>query len=404
VRTHLLCVVAAVLISCGEETPADDAGFVPEGGVCSPLTCPGCCVGSVCRVGTENGACGAAGLPCVVCQQPEFCAQGQCIQSTGTCNPSNCPDGCCDGDACLPGTAKEACGTGGIPCISCAASQQCESQSCGCGPGSCNGCCENGVCRSGTDPTACGSGGAACTKCNPGDSCVLGSCSGSDDCNAQVCSGCCAGSVCQTGTSDTACGAGGQTCEACQSGESCQQGTCVNSAQCGPSSCPGCCSGSQCLSGTSDSACGSGGAPCKPCSSVQICSSGACTLDPSSSWGVIIVSAEIDSSQSWDSMVYTEPDPYVVVTVGSQSDKTTTQDDTYSPQWDEYLFDATASEILGSGLGVEIYDDDWPTSDQLIGNCQIAVPDSVLLAGAGYVSSCGSQGHVQSFSFKLTPN
>jgi len=119
-------------------------------------------------------------------------------------------------------------------------------------------------------------------------------------------------------------------------------------------------------------------------------------------WGIVIEDADLDSSKSWDTLVYTAPDVFVKLTVGTLSGTTSTINDTYTPQWDEYVFSATASSILQNGLTVEIYDDDWPTSDELIGACSITVPETVLLAGAGYVSSCGSSGWVNKLSFKFT--
>lgn len=392
----------ALAAGCGDDSGGDGSVPLPDGGNCGPGACNGCCQGSQCLSGNDNSACGAVGLPCVQCQQNEVCIQGQCRQYSGKCNPSNCATGCCDGDSCLPGTTKEACGSGGIPCIACAASQTCDNQSCGCGPGTCNGCCEAGVCRSGTDPAACGSGGVTCKSCPTGDSCILGVCSSSSGCSAASCSGCCSGATCKTGDVDTDCGQGGQTCKACKTGESCQQGVCINSQQCSPTSCTGCCDGTQCLSGLSATACGSGGAPCKVCSSKELCQSGACALDPSALWGVVISDATIDSSKSWDTLVYTAPDPYVKVTVGAQSGTTSVINDTYTPSWDEYLFSASASDIVQGGMSVEVYDDDWPTSDQLMGACSITVPESVLISGSGVVNGCGSSGDVQDLSFQFT--
>ncbi|NLH50272.1 MAG: hypothetical protein GX444_16960 [Myxococcales bacterium] len=40
------------------------------------------------------------------------------------CNAATCPDGCCLGFLCQPGTADNQCGTGGAACVNCAASGQ----------------------------------------------------------------------------------------------------------------------------------------------------------------------------------------------------------------------------------------------------------------------------------------
>jgi hypothetical protein len=194
------------------------------------------------------------------------------------------------------------------------------------------------------------------------------------------------------------------SCKACTSPETCQhpQGTCVDASQCSPSSCSGCCEGSQCLSGTGTSSCGSGGKPCQTCSSNQLCQSGACALDPSSKWGIVIGDAEIDTAKSWDTLVYTEPDPFVELTVSSTSGKTTTKKDTYFPKWDELLFTATAKEITASGMSLEVRDSDLYGSE-LIGSCIVTVDENVLQAGAGYISGCGSAGHIKELTFTFTP-
>jgi Ca2+-dependent lipid-binding protein len=116
----------------------------------------------------------------------------------------------------------------------------------------------------------------------------------------------------------------------------------------------------------------------------------------------VITKADIDSSKSWDTLVYTEPDPYVTVTVGSTSGSTSVINNTYTPQWDEYLFSVPASEILKNGLSVEVYDDDVVTADQLMGACSVTVPESVLLAGGGVAKDCGTAGDVKELHFQFT--
>jgi len=401
-RTILPLILFTSLLSNGcSDEDGNNGSSAEAGGLCGPANCAGCCQGNQCLKGDDNGACGTTGFPCVQCQQGEVCAQGQCITASGKCNPQNCATGCCQGDSCLPGDQKDSCGKGGQPCVACAASQKCEDQSCGCSADDCKGCCEGGICRSGLVDEACGKGGQPCQECGPGTACVLSECV-SQSCNATNCNGCCSGAACKPGTDVTDCGQGGETCKACKAGETCSQATCVNASQCGPGSCNGCCMGSQCLSGQSASACGSGGQPCQSCSSGQICSSGACQLDPSSSWGIVITKADIDSSKSWDTLVYTEPDPYVTVTVGSTSGSTSVINNTYTPQWDEYLFSVPASEILKNGLSVEVYDDDVVTADQLMGACSVTVPESVLLAGGGVAKDCGTAGDVKELHFQFT--
>lgn len=403
--TGLLALALAALLwqGCGDGSGGpDEAGItLPDGaGPCGPGTCPGCCQAGTCVAGTDKSACGAGGFPCVACQANQQCTSGQCVTYSDKCNPQNC-NGCCKGDTCVAGTDKSACGSGGTHCVTCAASQQCVNNACSCGAG-CSGCCDaTGTCRSGFDDKACGLGGAPCKDCTPAGSCVNGTCSSGGSCGPSSCNGCCQGTTCKKGDEVTACGQGGQPCQKCVSGETCSPvGTCVNSSKCDPSTCTGCCKGSQCLSGQSASACGSGGAPCTSCSSNQLCKSGGCVLDPTSKWGIVIGEASIDTSKKWDTLVYTAPDPYVSISVGSNTHKTTTKSDTYTPKWDEYTFTTSASAITTWGMNVSIYDDDsWPSSDQLMGACKISVTEKVLSSGAGMVNSCGSSGHIKKLTF-----
>jgi hypothetical protein len=46
------------------------------------------------------------------------------------CTAATCPNGCCDGTQCLPGTADAACGAGGAECVACAAGKHCQSGQC----------------------------------------------------------------------------------------------------------------------------------------------------------------------------------------------------------------------------------------------------------------------------------
>jgi hypothetical protein len=327
---------------------------------------------------------------------------GQCLAFNDKCNPGNC-SGCCQGSTCAAGAASDACGKGGLPCVACASSQKCEKGSCGCSPASCSGCCDSlGACRSGTDPGACGAGGQACKSCGTGSACVGGACKSNAGCSPATCKGCCATSgQCEAGTAIGACGKGGYSCMKCGAGESCQNGVCNNPTSCGPTSCSGCCQGSKCLSGASATACGDKGAPCQQCASLAVCTAGACKLSSSTVWGIIVVKAELDSSKSWDWLFYTEPDPYVEITVGSKSGKTTGKSNTYTPQWDEYLFSATAGEIAASKLAVKVLDSD-PVGSETIGSCLVEVPDDVLAYGYGVVSGCGSEGWVQKLELKFT--
>lgn len=64
----------------------------------------------------------------------------------GTCQPAicadRCPDGCCAGDTCLPGTSTDACGTGGGTCQPCETGEVCWQGACVCGDVCAGGDCQ----------------------------------------------------------------------------------------------------------------------------------------------------------------------------------------------------------------------------------------------------------------------
>ncbi|HEY8429216.1 MAG TPA: DUF4215 domain-containing protein, partial [Sandaracinaceae bacterium] len=154
-----------------------DAGACTDGdqmGTCVAGTCcTGCRMGSTCAAGTSASACGDDGAACMACSgSTPACAGGRCVEctadahcddgnpcTTDTCNTATntcahtaldsgtCTDGgqmgtcvagsCCTGcrfmgTMCVPGTADDACGTGGGACWNCAAmSQTCMAGTCG---------------------------------------------------------------------------------------------------------------------------------------------------------------------------------------------------------------------------------------------------------------------------------
>jgi hypothetical protein len=201
----------------------------------------------------------------------------------GTCNPTTCPTGCCDGNGvCQAGNTMAACGTLGETCQNCTALgfQFCDAtrQACGSSPGQCNGqtcptgCCEGNTCFAGIDPNECGQAGQTCRHCQQaglqcqGHQCVQGAC------GPQNCKGCCFGDQCLSGTDQTACGIAGQQCQNCvANGQQCIAqggpvgGTCQGTPQCNPSNCKGCCNGNACVPGNDNGACGIGGVACANC-------------------------------------------------------------------------------------------------------------------------------------------
>jgi hypothetical protein len=105
------------------------------------------------------------------------------------CDPQSC-GGCCLGDTCMSGLSSAACGSSGVSCALCSASQSCR-PGVGCedpadggsggdgGTGDCDGCVlPDGTCvpLARTSVAQCGSGGASCGACFPGDLCTFGQC------------------------------------------------------------------------------------------------------------------------------------------------------------------------------------------------------------------------------------
>jgi len=132
---------------CGTQTRKckADGTWEPWGscqgeGVCSPGTtkqCPG---------GGPVVSCSAYCLwpACPACQTQ--CAgkcPGQDDGCGGTCQGNSCA-GCCSDSMCLPGTLPSSCGSGGMPCLSCASGASCQA-------GICSGCPHDGG-----EPNACG--------------------------------------------------------------------------------------------------------------------------------------------------------------------------------------------------------------------------------------------------------
>lgn len=144
---------------------------------CGPLTCLGCCNGAGnCVAGTQNNACGQpTGVACTNCSATGKICDGPTRTCVSPCNPGSCPNGCCNGDVCVTGIQNDLCGTGGLACQNCNATNQvCQGQQCRdrCGPLNCaGGCClPSNACTLGVANSACGSNGAACANCTANNS------------------------------------------------------------------------------------------------------------------------------------------------------------------------------------------------------------------------------------------
>ncbi len=238
-------VLVFVAPGCGRTSlePESLDGSTTPPGSCGPSTCPtGCCDGNgTCRTGGDTRFCGSGGFACSDCIAIGFdsCGAGKvCGRTVSDCSPQTCPNGCCttEGgrDRCLAGTAGSACGRAGSECVDCAA-----------------------------EGRACDVGSRTC---------------GRGRCDATNCDGCCVGDQCLSGRDAAACGTRGGQCNTCAAGQTCRGqisggGLCEGTPSCGPQNCAGCCApNGQCVTGADAVACGRQGAACQNCaSSGRIC-------------------------------------------------------------------------------------------------------------------------------------
>ncbi len=306
-------------------------------GECAP-DCRGCCQDGLCLRGVFENACGGRGEVCSVCESGEVCEDQECVPAAPPCGPDNC-GGCCDGGVCQTGESDFACGSFGDVCQECAADEVCG-----------NGFCVlAGECFSDQD---CGfeevCEDQVCVSVQP-------------QCDANNCDGCCDGDVCRTGTSDFACGAFGNLCLECADDEACGGGLCVV---------PGGC--------FSDEDCGQG----------EVCVNGQCEAEgiaPDSLWDVLVLDAVVlrdPPRGGWD--VFDEADPYVEVTVNStqETGRTSTIEDTLTPDWGEVVLEfVRADNLQAGGLTMTMLDEDSISRDEVMGNCGVSVNNADVFGG-----------------------
>jgi hypothetical protein len=227
--------------------------------------CPGCFQGTLCVSGNIDPACGKGGIQCVACRPDQQCIGQVCVNSANPC--ANCHSGCClNGNQCMPGTAPNACGIGGAPCVDCQG-RTCDQQSRQCiGCANCQtGCCNGQTCEPGTADNACGQGARSCYDCTSFNL-VCNKTTRYCEPPCKDCStGCCHGRICVAGKADNACGSNNQVCVDCAS----LGGRCDTNFRACTGGCPncqsGCCDGNTCKSGSSNLQCGKGGIPCQNC-------------------------------------------------------------------------------------------------------------------------------------------
>jgi len=228
---------------------------------------------------------------------PSFVADSPSEVSSGPCNATTCPVGCCDGDTCVTNISPDQCGASGQACVKCNPGDTCKGvcfhPQVNCGPSNCPGCClGDNYCASGIADVECGTGGQQCMRCRPDEGtgqCVAidggkgGTCT-DQQCGPQTClEGCCSNGVCLSGETEAACGTGGVACQACGPGQFCHIDGCRPGTPCTPQNCAGCCGladdGGVCFPGNEDIACGQGGYGCTSCETAhQVCVNGSCTI------------------------------------------------------------------------------------------------------------------------------
>lgn len=317
--------LAATVSSCGnnKQPPVK----------CNSTTCSTCCDATgTCLPGNTVDACGTGGITCQMCNPGKVCNSGQCVTGTandggtgggsgggvgggsgggagggtgggtnvdgGSCDRSNCLNGCCTSDGlCILNITDAACGKGAVQCAPCGSTQTCDTQLGVCKAANCSDKCIDvaGNCIGGpTDDNACGNDGKICKDCSStqGSHCVNGQCMGGT-CNATTCpSGCCDGNNCVGAQSDLQCGINGVQCQSCNGTCDFGTGTCMGGGTdsgfpfdldgglpFGCQNCQGCCFGGLiCMPGNSAFACGTGGANCAACDffSLEMCVSGTC--------------------------------------------------------------------------------------------------------------------------------
>ena len=157
----------------GQATGFGEAVVVPERGgevvakvglTLSSSRCPGCagcCDATDTCVAPSRERCGGGGVSCFPCPPSlaDGCGNGACTCGGGpACDPVRA-------DVCLNGS----CRCGGS--AACAPGSECVDGQCRCTASSCLGCCAQNQCLPGTANQACGTGGAACTQCGSGTSC-----------------------------------------------------------------------------------------------------------------------------------------------------------------------------------------------------------------------------------------
>lgn len=138
---------------------------------------------------------------------------------------------------------------------------------------------------------------------------------------------------------------------------------------------------------------------CGSCLSYEQCMpSGSCGINLNATWFFAVDSARIASTKTtgdaWDAFGGA-PDPYVVL----DTRRTTTQQDTFTPVWQEGAT-YTATNLLNQGVTVQVIDDDVAAPDPIGGPTVVRPTEADLRRGSLTVANLGQ---ATSITFSMTP-
>lgn len=158
--------------------------------------------------------------------------------------------------------------------------------------------------------------------------------------------------------------------------------------KCNASNCAGCCMNDACQPGNTIVACGKGGGVCAACSMLRICSqtTQSCEFDPNAMWKVQPTSALISTTNQgsdWD-VGAGAPDPFVQLWCPATSSvpvQTATAADTFMPTWSTGGCLMKEKDLISTGFGVQVWDEDISSNDAISGKGTIVATDMNLTDG-----------------------
>lgn len=257
-----------------------------------------------------------------------------------------------------------------------------------------------GVCESSSVALVCEAGRLRAVPCKGAAGCIADSARFSCDLRA-VAGDACPRSVEAQAQCDSAdansglkCTSGAWRAEACKACRL-QGGQIMCDPGCTAATCAGCCLNGACQPGNTAAACGKGAAACATCGTNQVCKAEqTCGVDPESTWTLQPTAASISTTipgggGTWDTMGGA-PDPFVELwcpTSAAASTRTPTVQDTFNPTWSSGGCSAKARELLQSGFGVQVWDEDATTNDAITSKGTISVSEAALTEGRMILST-----------------